>query len=273
MKQDKIIYLIQGQAKLVETYMHLASRPNSDAIFLTYDQKLDGAIFFPNSTWSEGRNHMLSLAVKRNNYLYYIFCDDDISFKKGDWNIFEEELLFLKPSIGVPVVPKTSRSVIPFQRYQTFLQNDEQLIAFHKDVIIDRILFPYRSEFDKIHWWAACLIQQTLIQNFYHHTSLQFNRVRISNDCHARYFGGKDPDDDSFKVNVDEWLKEQFRGDFVKSSKVFYKKIPDFIRDTRCYTRKMMASGLQNYRLSPNEVSHHLKEQSILYGNWKAAED
>lgn len=271
MKRNRIIYLIQGQAKLVKNYFNLSSRPNSDAIFLTYDEKIDGAIFFPKSTWSEGRNHMLLLAKEKNDYLYYVFCDDDIGFIKGDWDIFENELFELLPAIGVPIVQKTRHSVIPFLRYQTFYQNDEQLVAFHKDVISDQILFPYRSEFDKIHWWAACLIQQTLIQNFYHYVSIQFNRVRISNDCHVRYFNGKDPEDDSFKLDVSKWLRTQFRAEYLATSKAFYRRILEIMRDTRIFMRNRMTSRIQDYRIPSELVNEKLNDRSILLSNWKAS--
>ena len=55
----KYIYLIQGKAELVKVFFELQNRPSSRAIFLTYDQELNGAIYFPNSTWSQGRNRLL----------------------------------------------------------------------------------------------------------------------------------------------------------------------------------------------------------------------
>ena len=54
-----ILYLVQGQANLVQSYLDLYGRVSSDAIYLTYDKPMEGAIYFPNSTWSEGRNRLL----------------------------------------------------------------------------------------------------------------------------------------------------------------------------------------------------------------------
>ena len=40
------IYLVQGKSDLVRNYFHLAERPETDAVFLTYDKEIENAIFF-----------------------------------------------------------------------------------------------------------------------------------------------------------------------------------------------------------------------------------
>jgi len=66
-----IVYLVQGESYLVKEYYHLQERDNADAIFLTYDRQIDGAVYFPNSTWTEGRNKLLAAARKKGEYLYF----------------------------------------------------------------------------------------------------------------------------------------------------------------------------------------------------------
>ena len=206
------IYLVQGQAKLVRNYLHLNDRDNADAIFLTYDKPIEEAIFFPNSTWAEGRNKLLEHALLKDRYRYYVFCDDDISFVRGGWGELESRLIELSPSIGVPIVPATSTKKRTLQRltYQLFRANDQQLMAFHHDVVMDGIVLPYQTRFDDVHWWASCQIQEALTQNFYHKYAIQFNDIEISNDCSIRY-----PDTDegreAFDTHVHIWLSRQFR--------------------------------------------------------------
>jgi len=83
------IYLVQGKSELIRNYFHLLGNPNSEVIFLTYDRPIEEAIFFPNSTWAQGRNKLLETALSKGDYLYYIFCDDDINFIRGSWDTFE----------------------------------------------------------------------------------------------------------------------------------------------------------------------------------------
>jgi hypothetical protein len=204
------IYLFQGQSDLIEKYMHLAGREDADAIFLTYDRPIAGAIFFPNSTWAQGRNKLLTTALNREEgYTYYIFCDDDIAFKKGDWKEFEKQLIKYSPSIAVPVCEKTEKTIIKGIKCQSFLFNDEQLIAFHHTVAKDGIILPYQEQFDDVHWWASCDVQQILIQTFYRFDSVQFNDIIVSNDCSTRYpwqaEGSK-----VYPKQIRAWLAAQF---------------------------------------------------------------
>ncbi len=103
------IYLVQGESNLISNYLDLKKREDADVIYLTYDKKVENAIYFPNSTWSEGRNKLLKAARLKGEYLYYIFCDDDIEFRKGSWDEFERLLILHKPAIGFPVVPVTQK--------------------------------------------------------------------------------------------------------------------------------------------------------------------
>lgn len=207
------IYLVQGQSELVKNYLHLADRDSADAIFLTYDKPIEEALFFPNSTWAQGRNKMLEIALKKD-YLYYIFCDDDIAFKKGGWGEFEENLMVLKPAIAVPVfLFKTKRTPLRWLKYHSFLFNDEQMIAFHNEVVRDGIVLPYQNQFDDIHWWASCEIQQILIQNFYFSDSIQLNKIHISNECRLRY-PNPDTGRNVFEKHIRDWLAKQFIGSY-----------------------------------------------------------
>lgn len=206
------IYLVQGEKKLVQNYLELSRRPRADAIYLTYDEPLDGAIFYPDSTWAQGRNKLLDAALQAGEYLYYVFCDDDIAFKRGSWQDFEECLLTSIPAVGVPIVPRTVLTRLKFPKisYQPFFINDEQLIAFHKDVVKDQLVVPYVTQYDDINWWISCEIQQILIQNFYPLYAIQFNDIQIQNTCRERYQSNHGNDKD-FRTTVKQWIKDQLR--------------------------------------------------------------
>lgn len=211
----KFLYLVQGEAKLVRSYRDLGNRPHSDAVFLTFDEPLDGALFYPESTWAQGRNKLLDAALEKGAYLYYIFCDDDIEFRAGSWKKFEDNLLKYSPGIGVPVFPRTRGNILNFPtfNYQPFFINDEQLMAFHRDVVHDRLVLPYQTRFDKINWWASCEIQQILIQNFYCFSALQFNEIQVRNTCKERYDIQHD-NDKMFREIVLQWMGKQFVNDY-----------------------------------------------------------
>ena len=203
------IYLVQGQSGRVANYRHLAARKQADALFLTYDTPLEGegALFLPRSSWAEGRNRLLELARQRGAYRYYIFCDDDIAFVRGGWGEFEAQLLAFEPAIGVPVVPKTVKYTLAWLAHQVFRINDEQLMAFHHEVVADALVLPYQRQFDAVHWWIACEIQQALVQRFYPRGAVQFNGIEIANDCRARY---ATPEGVVPREYAYRWLREQF---------------------------------------------------------------
>ena len=182
------VYLVQGESKLVKNYFRLKKRENADVLFLTYDEKLPGCLYFPDSTWAEGRNYLLKCAEENSDYLYFIFCDDDINFLSGSWDCFEKLLLKYKPGVAVPVVTRLKHTVLSFDaEFQSFKTNDEPLMAFHKNVVHERILLPYVTKFDKYSWWGSCIIQQILIQTYYNKCAVQFNGVVIDNEEHGRY--------------------------------------------------------------------------------------
>lgn len=216
---NNIIYLIQGQAKHLEKFFALKDRSDVDVLFLTYDERIDEAIFFPKSTWGEGRNHLLEQALAaEKDYQYYIFLDDDVVFKKGSFAEFECQLTQHNPAIAVPVFsPKTeftilgiglssrSRWFIPIKDYQICKYADAQFIAFHKDVVENRLVVPLQTRFDTLSWGGTSSTQQLLIFNLYSDTTLQFNTVMISNEAHRDYPRGKG----KFKQAQQVWLSEQ----------------------------------------------------------------
>ncbi|MDO9109388.1 MAG: hypothetical protein Q7U40_01925, partial [Desulfatirhabdiaceae bacterium] len=108
------VYLIQSES--VMPYSDLPDEQN-DIILLTWKAPCDGndTIYYPQSTWNEGRNRLLKEAVTRNaGYLYYIFLDGDCIVKEdaelartlnvklcgNPFRTFEKYLLEWEPAVG-----------------------------------------------------------------------------------------------------------------------------------------------------------------------------
>ena len=215
---SKVIYLVQGQSEYILNYFHLKERKDVDCIFITYDKEIDGVGYFPNSTWGEGRNYLLQKALESGkDYQYYIFLDDDVRFLEGSYGAFEKQLLKYKPAIAVPVfVPKTKITImgfnswftnrfVPLRIHQQCRFADAQFIAFHRDVIEDRLVVPLQTHFDKVSWYATSSTQQLLMFNLYKKYILQFNTIKVQNASHRDYPKRE------FKEIQKNWLMEQFR--------------------------------------------------------------
>jgi hypothetical protein len=74
---------------------------------------------------------------------------------------------------------------MPLVQSQRFHVNDEQYLAFSRDVINDGKVLPYLEMWDQQSWFVCCLIQEALIQHHYFDTARQFNNCEIRNDQHS----------------------------------------------------------------------------------------
>lgn len=206
------LYLIQGRKKNVLKYSYLQNH-HADLIALTFDEAIKESelqsitnIFFPKSTWAEGRNKQLGFAKNlETKYLYYIFIDDDVEFIEGDFFSFEQKLLQNKPAIGVPlltIIKNTNRYNAKLA-IQHPVALDTQVQAFHYKVIDESVVMPLETKFDKLSWWYACEINQFLILSFYKNYVMQFNDIvvdnvghfwdvetNVSTDLNSSYLGG-----------------------------------------------------------------------------------
>lgn len=185
--------MVQGRKANVIKFAHLQS-DSSDLITLTYDEKIDDVevtwlsnIFFPKSTFAEGRNRQLEVATSSDtSYLYYIFLDDDVSFKKGSFRDFEKLLLKHEPAIGVPLcdIVKNFDQYIKRLEIQHPVVMDQIVQAYHHRVVQEKIVLPFVTDFDHLSWWYSCEINNYLILRYYRNYVIQFNKLEINNDNH-----------------------------------------------------------------------------------------
>lgn len=189
----KFLYLIQGRKRNVLKYNYIHS-DNSDIITLTFDEPIKPDeflstlnLYYPDSTWAEGRNKQLEVAKGLyTKYLYYIFIDDDVHFIKGSFNEFEQYLLKYEPAIGVPLLTiiQNSFRYNPTLKIQHPVALDVQYQAFHINTINENIVMPLVTLFDSKSWYYSCEIADFLILSYYAGRTLQFNKIIVDNLGH-----------------------------------------------------------------------------------------
>ncbi len=191
------VYMIQSESDM--PYPELQDEQN-DIILLTWKKPsdLENSIFFPQSTWTEGRNRLLKEAFRKNeDYLYYIFLDGDCIVKEdtelaSELNIelcgnpfrtLEKYLTEWQPAVG-------------YTRYSWQYHEPEEEVnighnidaifnAFHKETI--SFLLPYYTGFDCESWLYSQHVLNHLTSLFYHEHKIQFNVITTRNRIRKSY--------------------------------------------------------------------------------------
>jgi len=252
----KFVYLVQGTEKNILKFSGLQST-SSDLLTLTYDKPIpekdmgwSGNIFFPKSTWAEGRNRLQEEVEKwGKSYEYLIFIDDDaeivdqISGGSMPWanssvKKFESFLTEHKPDIGLPL----SDTIKLSGRYDRQLSVhhpkafDQIMQAYSARAVREAISIPLVTDLDKESWWASCEINQYLILNFYRGRVAQFNEFEIRNSQHSWNEGFAAPDS-SYRGGMDNRIKKLCRR----------------ILNARYSSLSRISGTVFEYRLAPRE--------------------
>jgi hypothetical protein len=226
------LYLIQGRKENVLKYSYLQNS-NSDLFVCTFDVEIKNGeldffanFFYPQSTWAEGRNKQLEIAKNfRHKYLYYIFIDDDVVFVKGSFYDFEKLLLQHRPAVGVPlltIIKKSNKYNVKLN-IQHPVAIDQQMQAYHFDVLEQSIVMPLVTKFDSLSWWYSCEINSYLILSKYRGYIMQFNTVQVDNvghlwdnetkislDSSSIYIGGTTPEGiEKIKIFIEDKYGDQ----------------------------------------------------------------
>jgi len=166
----------------------------NDIILLTWKAPCDlkDAIFYPNSTWNEGRNRLLKEAVSRNaGYLYYIFLDGDCIVKEdpelahalniplcgNPFRTFESYLLEWQPAVGYSRYAWQHEE--PGAEFNLGYNFDALFNAFHREAI--SFLLPYYTGFDCESWLYSQHILNHLAALVYNSHRIQFNVITTRN--------------------------------------------------------------------------------------------
>jgi hypothetical protein len=189
----KVIYLVQGE--LADVQFLRDHIPTSQYLMsLNYDVNPEGTvihsdshIYFPDSTWAEGRNLLLEKAKRLGiNFDYYIFVDADLRVTKGSFSCFETLLSIHRPKLGIPLGDqvKNSYRYRPESRVQSQFSFDQICQAYRSDVVNDSICLPYNTKLDNKSWWYSCEINTYLSLLCCGDEILQFNDFEIENSRH-----------------------------------------------------------------------------------------
>ena len=100
----KLVYMVQTEADLPEVFYPLLHMPDVTVLHLSFRKQVPGALYLPDSTWTEGRNALLAAArAMGQDFEYYVFCDDDLEFERGSFSVFNAQLAETRPAIGIPL--------------------------------------------------------------------------------------------------------------------------------------------------------------------------
>lgn len=185
------VYLIQSESDM--PYPDIPDERN-DIILLTWKTPSNrkDAVFYPDSTWNEGRNHLLKEALARNaGYLYYIFLDGDCIVKEdaelartlnvplcgNPFRTFERYLLEWEPAVGYTRYSWQYEE--PGAEVNLGYNFDALFNAFHREAV--SFLLPYYTGFDSESWLYSQHILNHLTAVLYNSHRIQFNVVTTRN--------------------------------------------------------------------------------------------
>ncbi len=193
----KFLYLIQARSTSALKHLSLQSE-RSDVLIYTFDKKIDhpNFIYKPNTWWHEGRNILIEVAKKLPvRYEYYILLDDDIEFKKGSFEEYENLVLKVNPHISMPAYPKKSRikrhhKLTPF-RYSDFVDYDCLYVCLARELFCDCRLLPYYTGYDELKdfyksFYSAELFWGNIFEHHLDKRRVVFNEIVID-DTSANY--------------------------------------------------------------------------------------
>jgi len=195
-------YLTQG-AKLTSTSnprLNVVSNISSssfDTFYLSFSGNGSGDLFFPKSTFQQGRNALLRLALAMEvtpGYEYFVFTDEDVVLQNIDdplhawktnmstdpWVRMEEFLLEFQPTIG-------------FNRYTNWVQTANNsgifsitnthdiCVAAYSRYTLEFELPIVESFLDKLSSWNQAGITFFLEKVFYSQSAYQINSIKTVN--------------------------------------------------------------------------------------------
>jgi len=223
----KFAYMVQTEAALPPTFEALRGNPDVTLIHLSFKEPTLGAIYLPDSTWTEGRNALLAAARDHGaDFDYYVFCDDDMEFVSGSFAEFNGQLARLQPAVATPLYDFAPNKHEEFAAH-TVYAFDAMMNAFHRDLITDRIVLPYYAGFDTQSWWFSQFFVIHLASVLYPDHVIRLNSIRITNTMSRPYPRNTfDKWDGMERFVCDEiyadriFLDERFRHHFDKKSEV-----------------------------------------------------
>lgn len=184
----RIAFAVQGGAAGYKPWCDaiLLSSPSSELFYLTFDQLCPApthrcrCTYVPNSTWTEGRNHLITLVLRAeveipSFFKYWVFADDDMIYAKCQYCSSGQPICCLHILTSMLLLPSTNFATVAtnsgdlnslanahLHEYYVRDCSDAMLQAFHREAV--PVLLPYITEYDKSSWWLS----QQLLFHFQH---------------------------------------------------------------------------------------------------------
>lgn len=206
------IHMIQGETIPPQWFLDMLIHHRNHGIWLTFEaQPLDTMtvndlqskyqleyIHLPNSTWTQGRNAMYTLAQTLPfAYEYFWFYDDDVVLELLDntpkplslASTFRHCLRNLRAPPAVLVVQmgvRDERCRHPTDLYRSCTHNYDAIInAFHHTSVA--LLHPYDTTYDTYLWWVSQAILITMASTIFPHGVFILPGIRAQNTAHRTY--------------------------------------------------------------------------------------
>jgi len=226
-------YLVQSRKHW--HFLHTLQSDNSDLYVLNFKTPLrymEGvtSIYYPKSSWNEGRNKLYEIA-KAKGYEYYIFLDDDISLdyllnkKVNPFRYAEACLNYFQPASMVGNYDWHFKHLQKWEDpMQTILFYDACFHAMHHTVC-EKVL-PYPTQWDKVSWYRSQYVICQRIGHYFPNSAINLNHLNVGNAMHDPYPKCANDFTEPF-----EFLKEELQGsDRVKPWKeTWCKNDGDFV--------------------------------------------
>ena len=186
----KVLYLVQGANR--DDLPSWYTEQLRDMIFLSFKNRVQGDLFFPNSMLSEGRL-CLYLAARLLElqqgwlYNYYAVMDSDLALNKGSIPVYENLLMSWAPALAspdycpCPGLPQAKD--LPSVSSTSHI--DFCFLTYHREVV--EILHPWILDFDSTCQWSSQLMQSLEHTLIYRNHILLFGDVAVKNEGHSPY--------------------------------------------------------------------------------------
>lgn len=171
--EPRFAYLVTLESDLPDygDYKALAAMPSVELITVTWREQRNGSAFNPGATFTENRNLLLDLALKREHqrgcrFTYYIYLDEHVAPLEYDAETARVDGLdtSLPPHQGLQRVLLDWNPAIGYTRYSWMprldpniplqgsnrLNFDHVMIAVHYTAA--RLMLPMYAPFDAFHW-------------------------------------------------------------------------------------------------------------------------
>ena len=193
--EDHLAYCIQspsGSLRSPNLLQHILTTTKVHLIQATFRRREEGILFFPNSTYAEGRNALLFEACRQElqqgfRFGYLAFVDDDVEIVAGSLRAWHAVLLQWEPAVMVPAESFVLDADSYAGRPAGVWMYDSFFIAYRREVA--DALLPLRTSLDdaKECWWSSSFYVQHMTGVYLQGHCLLSDRLVVRNSKAGSY--------------------------------------------------------------------------------------